>query len=184
VTHEDSGKNAALWFVGVTPSLVSTTAIYNPDAPTHDIYDAPGFIGDASESFGAIGAGLWVNALKPSLGTERWSWQDAQDIPGGITIPTVKGQTPASATAELTAKGFKVAVLPTQLCGSSYPAGMVALAGPGFAAPGSVITMCLSSGKPTSSFVFVPFRGPTKTQPAPAPTKPVTPPRRRGGVRR
>ena len=39
---KDSKKNAALWFVGVTPELVSATAMFDPTHPTRAIRGVPG----------------------------------------------------------------------------------------------------------------------------------------------
>ena len=64
-TNNDASDeyNAALWFVGVTPHLVSATALVNPAAPGTPILDAPGHIGNASNAYGAVSAGIWSNAL-------------------------------------------------------------------------------------------------------------------------
>jgi membrane peptidoglycan carboxypeptidase len=163
----DSGNNAALWFVGATPHLVSTTAIYNPDAPTHDIIDAPGHLGGSGNAFGAVSAGLWAHALLPSVGAQHWDWPGPQDIPNGVFVPSVKGKSPDEAMNTLTQLGFKPVILPNQVCGSQYPEGTVAMAGPAFAALGSTISICLSNGK--APFVFV---APTKA-PKPTPGSPI-----------
>jgi len=148
INGQDSGNNSALWFVGMTPNLVATTAIYNPDSPTKDILDAPNHLGFAGNAFGAISALLWRNALQPSIGQQQWQWPDPTQIPNATAIPSVKGMQPADATALLTQNGFKVAIMTTQTCGSSYQEGVVAMAGPAMAAPGDTINVCLSSGKP------------------------------------
>jgi membrane peptidoglycan carboxypeptidase len=162
INGSDSNNNAALWFVGVTPNLVSTTAIYNPDAPTHDILDAPGHFGFAGNAFGAVSAGLWVHALTPSEGSKQWAWPNPQDIPNATQVPSVKGQQPADATTMLTGLGFKVSVLTTQTCGSQYQEGSVAMYGPTIAAPGDTITLCLSNGKAPQVYIPPPVKTPTK----------------------
>jgi membrane peptidoglycan carboxypeptidase len=170
INGSDSGNNAALWFVGSTPNLVATTAIYNPDAPTHDILDAPDHFGQAGNAFGAVAAGLWAHALAPSEGTMQWQWPNPLDVPNGVQVPTVFGQSPADATTTLTQAGFKVRVLTTQTCGSSYAEGTVGMFGPSYAAPGDTITLCMSSGKPAVVYIAPPTKKPSKSPASPTPT--------------
>ena len=160
---EDDGKNSSLWFVGITPHLVSASALINPDNPQLTIAGVPGIAAgsDGSDMFGAFASTFWLDAYQPALAAQPgWSWQSAQSTPGQ-QVPDVTRKSLADATATLTAAGFKVAQYPVP-CGSSAPVNQVAYFSPAIATPGDTVSVCLSSG--IVPYVYVP--------PPPPPTTP------------
>lgn len=171
--------NSALWFVGVTPHLVSATALVNPAEPGTPILDAPGHIGNASNAYGAVSAGIWSNALAGYLlGQPGWSWPSPDSVPGQINVPFVLGKSPAEAISILQQSGFAVFQRKTDCGNTSYPKGSVATTSPKRAAPGSTIMICLSNGvaptptaTPTTPGAPAP-PGPGAPAPGPAPANP------------
>ncbi len=143
----DDGKNSALWFVGITPSLVSAAALVNPDKPTLAIANVPGVTAnnDGSDTFGATASRFWLEAFGPSLQNLQWQWPTVASTPGN-PVDVVTGEDPNEATTKLTAAGYKVKIVTTYTCGSREAQGNVAFYGPHIAEPGSTITLCLSSG--------------------------------------
>lgn len=139
--------NSALWFVGVTPHLVSAAALVNPAAPGTPILDAPGHEGNASNAYGAVSAGIWSNALAGYLlGQPAWSWPTADSVPGQVNVPFVLGRSPADAISILQQAGFGVFQRKTDCGNTSYPKGTVATTSPKRASPGSTVMICLSNG--------------------------------------
>jgi membrane peptidoglycan carboxypeptidase len=166
---DNSGnKNSALWFVGMTPSAVATAAVINPAAPSNPIPSLPGVVDPADNAYGDYASALWLKALQPSLGTQRWSWPNPDGLSGLVQVQNVTGQPIATATATLKAQGFTVAELdPTVSCASQVPTGSVAFYGPQAAAPGTTITICPSSGTAQSVYIRpTPTLHPTPTHPA------------------
>jgi membrane peptidoglycan carboxypeptidase len=148
VNNQDSQQNAALWFVGMTPNLVATSALINFDHPNAPASGLPGLANPGVEAFGAYASGVWVNALTPTLGTQRWTWPDPATAPGD-PVPPLTGMTMTEAQAALTASGFKIAELDkanSLQCASSIPTGSIAFYGPKIAPKGSTITVCPSLG--------------------------------------
>jgi membrane peptidoglycan carboxypeptidase len=159
----NESKNSALWFVGMTPDLVATSAIINPSGPSQPIPSLPGITDPADNAYGAYASNLWLTAIGPSLASKQWAWTDPNSPTLGSPVPPVVGMDPAAAKAQLQAAGFKMAELydgPT--CASSQPYGTVAYAGPSLAPPGSTITVCLSNGVGVQVYV-APSKTPTKT---------------------
>ncbi|MCW2604306.1 MAG: ponA [Pseudonocardiales bacterium] len=139
--------NAALWFVGVTPHLVSATALVNPLTPTTPILDAPGFSGNASNAYGAVSAGVWSRALSGYLmGQPAWTWPTPDSVPGQVNVPLVLGKSPAEAISILQQAGFASFQNKTDCGNTAYPKGSVATSSPKRALPGSTVMICLSSG--------------------------------------
>jgi membrane peptidoglycan carboxypeptidase len=190
VTHQnvDDEGNSALWFVGITPNLVSAAAVVNPQHPTQRISNVPGISAsnDGTDIFGATAARFWLMAYQPTLQAQQWSWPTPDSAPGE-DVPSVVNRPVNDAITELTQAGYKVRVLSSQ-CGSKVPADEVAFEGPKIAEQGATITLCASSGEgPT---VFQPPTGgggpgssgspsspppssspsPSKTKPKPSPT--------------
>jgi membrane peptidoglycan carboxypeptidase len=159
-------KNSALWFVGMTPNLVATSAVINPSAPSRPIASLPGVTNPADNAYGDYASQLWLSALTPALTGQQWSWTDPNSPTLGDPVPSVIGLDPAAAKAKLTAAGFRMAFFSgaTQ-CASNVPVGMVAFAGPSLAPRGSTITVCPSIG--LAQTVYVP--PPPKTTPKPTP---------------
>ena len=168
VTGKDNGLNSALWFVGITPNLVSAAALVNPVHPNLAISAVPGITAgnDGRDTFGAFAATFWLDAYGPTLQGQQWTWPTVDSTVGDY-VPTagVIGLDPATATATLTAAGYKVAQQ-SFLCGSQVPPGNVAYLSPGKAPQGATITLCLSTGQAPT--VYIP---PVRTfAPAPAPS--------------
>ena len=105
---------------------------------------------DGSDVFGAYASTFWLGAYGSGLQGQPWTWADPTDVDGATSVPSTIGQLPADAGATLTQAGFVVATAATP-CGSSRPPGTVAYYQPQQAAPGSTITLCLSSGVPAGN---------------------------------
>jgi membrane peptidoglycan carboxypeptidase len=157
--------NSALWFVGMTPHLVAAASLLNPDHPKQTIHGLPGLPGAqvAQDVFGAYAATYWLDAYGPAL-RHRWSWRSPTDVAHGRHVRSVIGRSRRAAIAILRRSGYRVAVFPVP-CGSALPAGHVAYQEPPVAAPGWVVTICLSSG--TAPTVHVPQHRRPRTKPTP-----------------
>jgi membrane peptidoglycan carboxypeptidase len=155
---QDAGTNAALWFVGMTPYVVSATAVYNIKCPTCQI-DIPGQ--SATGTFGAYSAAIWVAALQPYLSDKNWVWPDPAQIPNATQVQTfnIIGQPENQAIDSIKAQGFKPVRYPIDCGGPSIP-GNVNFVGPGYAIAGQNVYYCLSNGKPLTT---APKPTPTKT---------------------
>jgi membrane peptidoglycan carboxypeptidase len=170
--------NSALWFVGMTPRLVSAASLVDPAHPKATVHGLPGlpdaFV--AQDVFGAYASTYWLDAYGPAL-RGSWSWPSADQL-DGATVPTVVGQERSDAVAQLQAAGYQVAVFPVE-CGSNRPAGEVAYQEPPRAPRGATVTICLSNGMAPYVYrppVFVPRPAPRAPRPKPAPA-PAPPPR-------
>lgn len=143
----DNGQNSAIWFVGLTPTLVSAAAVFNFKSPTKTISGLPGYSdGYASgDAFGAAAGAYWLKAYGPSLLANPWAWPAPEDTPGN-DVPDITGKTPAEATAILQSAGFKANILP-YTCGSRQSEGTLIGYNPKKATPGSTISACVSNGK-------------------------------------
>lgn len=160
----DDTQNGAIWFVGMTPNLVATSAVFDMDSP---FKPSAGLDGQpVGQAYGDFAAEVWRQALQPSLAGQNWSWPDPNAV-GGAPVPAdLVGKGVADAQAELTAAGFKMAIMggTNFACASSQTAGTIAFFGPQMAQPGSTITVCLSSG--IQQYIYTP--------PPPKPTPPPT----------
>ena len=143
----DGGNgNSALWFVGVTPTLVSASALVNPTNPGATVTGLPSQVANnGSDVFGAYASTFWLDAYGPTLQSQHWTWPDAAAIPGASAVPNTTGQSVSAATSQLAASGFKITVAAVK-CGSPEPAGTIGYYTPNLATPGSTVTVCLSSG--------------------------------------
>ena len=186
----DDEGNSALWFVGITPSLVSAAAVVNPTHPTQRISNVPGITAnnDGTDTFGATAARFWLMAYQQTIQSQQWTWPTADSAPGQ-QIPSVENMDPTEASTKLTEAGYKVRMLSSP-CGSHVKQGDVAFYGPHVAEQGAVITMCLSSGvDPVGDYQYYgggggggngggngggasPTPSATSPQPSPKPTKP------------
>lgn len=149
----DQGNgNSALWFVGMTPNLVSAAALVNPTSPKATVTGLPaGVSNNGGDVFGAYAATYWLDAYAPVLQSQRWTWPDPSDVPNPVQVPDLAGQTPAAASATLVGLGLTASVSST-VCGSGEPAGTVGYSQPLVASAGSAVTLCLSNGTaPTGS---------------------------------
>jgi membrane peptidoglycan carboxypeptidase len=185
VNNQDTQQNAALWFVGMTPNLVATSALINFDHPNAPAAGLPGLSDPGTQAYGAYASGVWVNALTPTLAPQRWAWADPASAPGD-PVPPLTGMTMTAAQAALTAAGFKMAELDKAnalQCASSVPTGSIAFYGPQIAPKGSTITVCPSLGvapqSPPPPVITTPTRGRTTTTPGIPTTGGTTPGGRR-----
>jgi len=171
-SHLDTDKNASLWFVGMTPNLVATSAVVNFDHPNLAAAGLPGVADPASQAFGAYAAGVWLRALAPTLAQQPWQWPSSASAPG-LPVRSVVGLDAASAKAQLAADGYKMAWLNPNsgaqgYCPSRILTGKIAYAGPQIAPQGATITVCASSG--VAQRVYTPPV--PKPQPKPTATRP------------
>jgi membrane peptidoglycan carboxypeptidase len=139
--------NAALWFVGMTPGLVSAASLVNPIRPKQTVHDLPNLPGVnvGQDIFGAYAATYWLAAYGPRLRASRWAWPDVHDLPATVPVPDVVGKSVEVATSTLNRAGFQQSVFAVP-CGSAVRRGDVAYQQPPVAQRGSMITVCLSSG--------------------------------------
>jgi membrane peptidoglycan carboxypeptidase len=168
-------KNSALWFVGMTPNIVATSAVFNPSGPSQPIASLPGVADPGNNAYGDYASGLWLSALRSTLTGQQWSWTDPNSPALGNPVPSVVGMDPAAAKTRLAAAGYKMAMFNgTTQCASAQPFGKIAFAGPSLAPPGATITVCPSNG--ISQQIYVPpvTKTPTKT-PSNTPGRPTGP---------
>jgi membrane peptidoglycan carboxypeptidase len=143
----DGGNgNSALWFVGVTPTLVSASALVNPTNPAATVTGLPSqMANNGSDVFGAYASTFWLDAYGPALQSQHWTWPDPSAIPGASDVTNLAGQSVAAATRELAARGFKISVASLK-CASPEPGGTIGYYSPYLATPRSTVTVCVSSG--------------------------------------
>jgi membrane peptidoglycan carboxypeptidase len=169
----DDQGNSALWFVGVTPNLVSAAALVNPQNPTQRIQNVPGITenNDGTDTFGATASKFWLMAYQQTLLAQQWTWPTPTSAPGQ-QLPFLTGSSIDSATTQLTSLGYKVSVLP-YACGSTVFQGNIAFYGPQWAPPGATISLCASTG--VGPQLYVRPTGPPSKTPGPTPTGGATP---------
>jgi membrane peptidoglycan carboxypeptidase len=168
--------NTSFWFVGMTPGMVATMALINVTNPLAPISGLPGIADPVAQSTAdaSVAAQYWLDALSPTIKTTKWSWPSANGVAGSVQVPSVIGLTPQVAEQTLTTAGFKPAKFSVD-CGAATQQGMVGSYGPTFAAPGTTITYCISTG--TKPYVYTPpvIVRPTVTPTPGAPVVPTTP---------
>jgi membrane peptidoglycan carboxypeptidase len=146
-----SQDNSAAWFIGYTPEMSASVAVFNQKGTSSRLTDVPGKEG--GNVFGAYSAGIWREALEPILRERTWTVppEDPEVVNGdSVPVPSVVGLDVGAATALLAASGFQAKVSDERK-DSAVPAGNVAEQSPsGRAAPGMTITLYLSSGKPAA----------------------------------
>ncbi|MGH8959962.1 MAG: penicillin-binding protein [Jatrophihabitantaceae bacterium] len=166
VGGKDSDKNAALWFVGMTPDLVATSALINFDSPNAPATGLPHVSDPAHNAYGAYASGVWLDALEPSLVRDQWSWPDPSNA-DGTDVPPITGMTLSQALSTLKSAGFKMRQLDQAdqlMCASKQPYGSVAFYGPQRAPAGATITVCPSSSVGQSVYQPPPPPPATKTK--------------------
>ncbi|SOD71884.1 membrane peptidoglycan carboxypeptidase [Jatrophihabitans sp. GAS493] len=154
---KNSKQNSAVWYVGTTPNLAASMAIFDPNAPSNPVLDVPGAAN--GQATGTTAATLWMKALGSTLKQSTWDWQSPQVMANGVSVPNVVGESQAVATAKLAAAGFKLKEYSagyTEADGSPYTGLTCASnAGPGdvgyqspsgIAPAGATVSVCLSSG--------------------------------------
>ncbi|HEY2297499.1 MAG TPA: transglycosylase domain-containing protein [Jatrophihabitans sp.] len=156
-THQ-ADKNGALWFAGMTPNYVATTALINLDRPSNPASGLPGVTDAADNAYGGEAAKFWIAALAPTLQHKAWTWPSA-DAVNGDPVPSVVGYSPADARRLLKRDGYKMQLLGAAdglSCASTQPIGQIAYSGPSIAPRGATITVCPSSGIRQDLYVYVP----------------------------
>jgi membrane peptidoglycan carboxypeptidase len=177
-TAKDETKNGALWFVGMTPNLVAASALINFASPFSPAAGLPGVSDPAHNAYGEYASQVWLDALGPVLQGQQWSWPDPNNAPGN-QVPDLTGKSLTDAQATLKSAGFgyqQLDAADSLKCASSQPYGTVAFFGPHVAAPGSVITVCPSSGVQQLVYHAPPPPSPPPASPPPASPPPVVPP--------
>ncbi|HEV2887036.1 MAG TPA: transglycosylase domain-containing protein [Jatrophihabitans sp.] len=164
----DDEGNSALWFVGITPNLVSAAALVNPERPTQRIAGVPGITesNSGTDTFGAAVSKFWMMAYGPTLGAQQWDWPSVDSTPGN-PVPSVVGMGQDEAIQYLASQGFVGRPLPVP-CGSRERPGNVAFYSPQIAEPGAAISLCISTGVPPQ--VYVPPIQTFQPQPQPPPS--------------
>ncbi len=101
INGKDSNQNASLWFVGMTPQYVATSALINFDHPNAPAAGLPGVANPGVEAYGRVrvqrlAEGLAAHARYADLGlARRRQWL------GGVTVPNIAGQSLTDAAALL-----------------------------------------------------------------------------------
>jgi membrane peptidoglycan carboxypeptidase len=155
-------KNAAVWFVGMTPKVVAASAIINFDNTS---VPSRGLVGqDVGTAYGDFAAKVWLNALQPTIVHKTWTWPDP-NLVGVQEVPNLLGMSLADARTALSQYGMKLTELGGHsvlgLCPSHEPYDTIGYYGPQRADNGSTITVCVSSGAP--QYVFIPKPPPSHT---------------------
>jgi membrane peptidoglycan carboxypeptidase len=179
-------ENSAVWFVGMTPSLVAATAVINLDHPNYAASGLPGLSDPGLDAYGKYASGLWLKTLEPTLVSEHWTWADPGSVPGE-SVPNVVGEDYTTAKAHLASAGYTTAELGGTLapvsCPSTIAGGSVAFYGPEIAQKGATITVCISSGAEQVVYHAPPPPPPrTKAPPSGAPSSGSSGPGSGGGI--
>jgi membrane peptidoglycan carboxypeptidase len=175
VNGQDTTQNASLWFVGMTPEMVATTALINFDHPNAPAAGLPGLSDPGTQAYGAYASGVWVGTVGSALGAQQWAWQSPTAIPNGVAVPNVLGLDMATAKARLLAAGFPMRQFDAAnsvQCDSTEPYGTVGYYGPQIAAKGTAVTVCPSNS--VSQQIYT--APPPKPTPTPTPSNTPTPP--------
>jgi membrane peptidoglycan carboxypeptidase len=143
-----SQDNSAAWFIGYTPELSASVAVFNQRQTSSRLTTVPGKEG--GDVFGAYSAGIWREALEPILRERTWAFppEDPEVVNGNsVPVPSVVGLDAAAAIGVLQASGFGARVAGERR-DSPLPPDKVAEQSPsGRAAPGQTIVLYLSNGK-------------------------------------
>jgi membrane peptidoglycan carboxypeptidase len=159
-------QNSSVWFVGMTPKMVATTAVINfdlPYAPSSGLKDE-----NRGQAYGDFAARVWLDALKPSLQNDNWSWTDPQQV-DGQQVTNVVGMSLSDAKQALAQQGFKLRELDAAdnlTCPSTANLDTIGYYAPQKAKPGATITVCVSRGVPQ----YTPPKIVIKPKPKPKPT--------------
>jgi membrane peptidoglycan carboxypeptidase len=165
-TGKDTKENASLWFVGMTPDLVATSALVNLDHPSWPASGLPGVKHPAQDAYGEYASRIWLKALDHTISKHSWSWPTPGSV-SGREVPNVVGMSVSKAKRTLEADGYKMVQLDAAnqlLCASSEVYGQVAYYGPQYAAKGTTITVCPSSSQGQDVYIK------PKPPPPPPPT--------------
>jgi len=155
--------NAAMWFIGYTPNLSASVAVFNPASPSSPVRDIPGYEGQNLYG-GRAAAPIWKQAMKEIMQRfqpQQWPPEDKDVVRGdAVPVPTVIGMDLNTAKATLEGLGFQVDV--GGPIDSAVPKDRVADQSPqGYAEKNGTITLRLSTGKaPAGQPTPTPTRGP------------------------
>ncbi|WP_375497721.1 transglycosylase domain-containing protein [uncultured Jatrophihabitans sp.] len=167
---KETSKNAAVWFVGMTPDLVATSALINFDYPNRASTGLPGQ--KTGTAYGNYASKVWLKALGSTLGAQSWTWETPDDV-SGQDVPDLTGMSLSEARTAVEGK-FTIAPLSTSdslrcpASASVAPYDSIAFYGPHKAPEGSTILVCQSLG--TLQSIYVPQ--PKRTKPKPRTTRP------------
>lgn len=153
--HAAAGKtgtdnaSGGLWFVGYTPQLAGSVAVFNPDAPSHPVATIPGH---PAPLFGRFSAGIWQAALGGIIDGQpasAWLPTDPSVVFGdSVPVPCVVGSSVGAASNSLAGQGFNSFV--TSTVDSATAAGTVIGQNPacgGRISKGQQIGLRTSNGK-------------------------------------
>ncbi|HSV67095.1 MAG TPA: transglycosylase domain-containing protein [Mycobacteriales bacterium] len=105
--------NSAMWFIGFTPNLSASVAVFNPSAPSKWVDDVPGREG-AHLYGGGIAVPIWRDAMGSIMQRYQavsWPPEDPLVVNGdSAPLPSVIGMDLATAVATLRAAGYSATV--------------------------------------------------------------------------
>ena len=145
---KETSKNAAVWFVGMTPNVVATSALINFDYPNRASTGLPKQ--KTGTAYGDYASGIWLKALSSTLGKQSWSWKSASDVPGQ-DVPDLTGMSLSEAKTAVAGQFTITPVSPNDalrcpIAPGIAPYDSIAYYGPHKAPEGSTITVCQSLG--------------------------------------
>src|SRR5262249_50916025 len=86
--------NAAMWFIGYTPNLSASVAVFNPASPSSPVRDIPGHEGENLYG-GRAAAPIWKDAMAEIMQQYKptdWPAEDGDVVRGdAVPVPTVIG---------------------------------------------------------------------------------------------
>ncbi len=148
--------NMAVWYDGYTPHLAASAMLAGANSAGQPISLNGQIVGGSyiSRAFGSTQAGpIWGDAMKAvqdMIPATDFTTPDPTTIRGRlVTVPSLYGQSPSAAAAQLRRAGFLPTIGP--LVDSGYSYGTVAYTSPGAGASigtGSSVTIYVSDGTP------------------------------------
>jgi membrane peptidoglycan carboxypeptidase len=156
-TEGDDG-NAAMWFIGYTPNLSASVAVFNPRSTSKPVRDIPGYENQNLYG-GRAAAPIWKQAmvdLQAKYEPQSWPKEDEDVVRGdAVPVPSVIGLDLNQAKDRLEGEGFNVDV--ADPVDSTELKDHVAEQSPsGLGAKGGTIVLHLSTGKPPAGTPPVP----------------------------
>jgi membrane peptidoglycan carboxypeptidase len=141
--------NASMWFIGFTPNLSASVAVFNPKSTSSPVRDIPGYEGQNLFG-GRAAAPIWKQAMQEIMQRyDKTPWpEEDKDVVKGDAVPvqTVIGMPKDQAVATLEGQGFSVEF--GDPVDSTVPKDSVADQSPqGYAEKNGVIVLKLSTGK-------------------------------------
>jgi membrane peptidoglycan carboxypeptidase len=155
VDHAAAGKTgtnnngSSLWYVGYTPQLSGSVAVFNPQASSKKLTTIPGLSGDM---YGRFSAKIWEAALAPTIEAQpKSAWPAVTSTikqGNSLIVQCVQGMSIADAAEALNKQGLQ-APSPDHAWDAGVPAGTVISQNPGCGAtvyPGQMIKLIVSDG--------------------------------------